>query len=202
MECQYCNKILANVSSLNQHITSSKKCRLSRGEDANSILIKELQNQIKELVFKNSQSNLVITEYNNCIKSKDEVITQLAQQLEQKDRTIDRLNRKKSRVQCPEQNVVYILTTPSLKKNNTYIVGKAINLTTRLSTYNKSEEHEVVYYKQCKDECLLNTTENVILSKLTQYKHQGNRDRFTLPKDTNISLFTDIFNNCVKFLND
>ena len=51
------------------------------------------------------------------------------------------------RVQYNEKNVIYILTTPSHKKEGKYILGKATNLTNRLSTYNKTDEHEVVYYQ-------------------------------------------------------
>jgi predicted flavoprotein YhiN len=48
------------------------------------------------------------------------------------------------RVQYEEKNVIYILTTRRMKKDRVYILGKATNLTSRLSTYNKSDEHEVV----------------------------------------------------------
>ena len=43
------------------------------------------------------------------------------------------------RVQYNEKNVIYILTTPSHKKEGKYILGKATNLTNRLSTYNKTD---------------------------------------------------------------
>ena len=42
------------------------------------------------------------------------------------------------RIQYKDQNVIYILTTPSHKKERKYILGKATNLTNRLSTYNKT----------------------------------------------------------------
>ncbi|MHA2029716.1 MAG: hypothetical protein ACW99Q_10025, partial [Candidatus Kariarchaeaceae archaeon] len=82
------------------------------------------------------------------------------------------------------------------------IIGKAINLTTRLSTYNKSDEHEVVYYKQCKDEHLLVTTETIILDKLKEYKENGNRDRITIPKDKTIQDIIDVINITISFIND
>ena len=46
-------------------------------------------------------------------------------------------------MQYKETNVIYILTTKLLKKERRYILGKATNLTNRLSTYNKSDEHDV-----------------------------------------------------------
>ena len=45
------------------------------------------------------------------------------------------------RVQYNEKNVIYILSTTSHKKEGKYILGKATNLTNRLSTYNKTDEH-------------------------------------------------------------
>ena len=45
-----------------------------------------------------------------------------------------------------------MLTTQDHKKRNIYIIGKATNLTERLSTYNKTCDHEVIYYKSCENE--------------------------------------------------
>jgi hypothetical protein len=56
------------------------------------------------------------------------------------------------RIQYEERNVVYILTTKLMKKERRYILGKATNLTSRLSVYNKSDEHEVMFYASCGDE--------------------------------------------------
>lgn len=62
----------------------------------------------------------------------------------------------------------------------------------RLGSYNKSPEHEVVYYKQCNKD-ILTTFENMVLIKLKEYKEQANRDRFVLPLEKDISFFTNIF---------
>jgi putative salt-induced outer membrane protein YdiY len=48
-----------------------------------------------------------------------------------------------------DTNLVYIVTDEYNKKNRTYIIGKAKNLTNRLSTYNKGTDYEVIYYKSC-----------------------------------------------------
>ena len=55
--------------------------------------------------------------------------------------------KKQPRTQYAEKHVIYILTTKLLKTERRYILGKATNLTNRLSTYNKTDEHEVIYYK-------------------------------------------------------
>ena len=100
----------------------------------------------------------------------------------------------------PEKNVVYILTTQLLKNERRYIMGKATNLTNRLSTYNKTDEHEVVYYQECPDQEKMGMIETIIFSKLDQYREQANRERFILPDNTDISLFVDVIRQCIDFL--
>ena len=55
--------------------------------------------------------------------------------------------KKQKREIYTDSNVIYMLTTQDHKKRNIYIIGKATNLTERLSTYNKTCDHEVIYYK-------------------------------------------------------
>jgi hypothetical protein len=43
--------------------------------------------------------------------------------------------------------------------------------------------------------------ENIILDKLKPYQEKANRDRFILPIDKEINLFTDIFDETVSFVN-
>ena len=77
----------------------------------------------------------------------------------------DSFIKKQQRKNYPDRNVIYMLTTEDNKKKRNYIIGtvgicrlvapslklgdKATNLTQRLSGYNKTAEHEVVYYKTC-----------------------------------------------------
>ena len=56
---------------------------------------------------------------------------------------------------------------------------KTSNLQNRLSSYNKTSEHEVIYYKECNKEHL-NLIELNVLSKLKNYQEKANRDRFIL----------------------
>ncbi len=102
------------------------------------------------------------------------------------------------RIQYEEKYVVYILTTQLMKKDRRYILGKATNLTSRLSVYNKSDEHEVVYYKGCGEETM-GCVENMVFQYLKQYREQANRERFILPENEEIDLFSDIINQSIKF---
>ncbi len=107
---------------------------------------------------------------------------------------------KQRRVEYPERNVIYMLTTEDHLRRRTYIIGKAKNLTQRLSTYNKTCDHTVVHYRECKNEDDMDTAETIILNKLREYREQANRDRFILPEEKEVSFFTDIIENCVSFL--
>ena len=104
------------------------------------------------------------------------------------------------RAQYKERNVIYILTTALMKKERRYILGKASNLTSRLSVYNKSDEHEVVYYQSCGDEETMGCVETMVFQYLKEYREQANRERFILPKTEEIKLFTNIINKSVEFL--
>ena len=80
----------------------------------------------------------------------------------------DMVLKKQKRTEYPDSNVIYLLTTEDHKKRRTYIIGKAKNLTTRLGTYNKTCDHEVVYYKECKTEKHMNLSEEIILLMLEE----------------------------------
>ena len=107
---------------------------------------------------------------------------------------------KQRRIEYPERNVIYMLTTDDHLQRRTYIIGKAKNLTSRLSTYNKTCDHTVVHYRECKSEEDMETAETMILSKLRDYREQANRDRFILPSEKEVSYFTQSIDACVNFL--
>ena len=108
--------------------------------------------------------------------------------------------KKQPRIQYNERNVVYILTTSNMKKERRYILGKATNLTSRLSVYNKSDEHEVVYYQECPDEEKMSVVETLVFCKLNDYREQANRERFLLPEGGKIDLFIDTIKDCINFV--
>ena len=108
--------------------------------------------------------------------------------------------KKQPRTQFDEKNVVYILTTANMKKERRYILGKATNLTSRLSVYNKSDEHEVIYYQECPDEGRMNIVESLVFCKLNEYREQANRERFLLPEGTTIDFFSNTIRECIAFI--
>jgi hypothetical protein len=125
--------------------------------------------------------------------------------LKEKDEQIKLLQnicmKKQKRTDYPEKNVIYILTTEENKKNRNYIIGKAETLKNRLGSYNKTAEHEVIYYKECKSKEHMNIIESTVLLKLNEYREKANRDRFILPVEKDISLFTSIIDQSIHFFN-
>jgi len=108
--------------------------------------------------------------------------------------------KKRGRTKYEDQNVIYILTTPGLKKERRYILGKATNLTNRLSTYNKTDEHEVVFYSSCPNKEKMSLVEGMVFDKLEVYREQANRERFILPVDRKIDLFSGTIKKCIDFV--
>ena len=128
---------------------------------------------------------------------------ELQKEVKDKDIKINLLTKKyvkkQPRLEITERNVIYILTTKSMRKERRYILGKATNLTSRLSTYNKTDEHEIVYYQGCEDEDTMGTVETMVFNKLKKYREQANRERFVLPPDQDISLFVETIKSCIEF---
>jgi hypothetical protein len=125
-------------------------------------------------------------------------------EMREKDNRIKRLESvclsKQRRVVYPERNVIYMLTTDDHRQRRTYIIGKAKNLTNRLSTYNKTCDHTVVHYRECKNEDDMDAAETMVLTKLRSYREKANRDRFILPDDKDDSFFTRTIDECIRFL--
>ena len=89
-----------------------------------------------------------------------------------------------------------------MKKERRYILGKAENLTNRLSTYNKTDEHEVIYYKGCGDEDKMKIVESMVFQRLKDYREQANRERFVLPEGKEIDIFIDAINKSIEFVSE
>ncbi len=109
--------------------------------------------------------------------------------------------KKQKRNNYPDKNVIYLITNELNIKKRIYIIGKAVNLKDRLSTYNKSSEHQVIYYKSCKTEEQMELVEKMVLNKLDEFREKANRDRFILPFEQDINYFINIISTCIDFFN-
>jgi hypothetical protein len=148
---------------------------------------------IRELFTKGNVSvNLkLLKEKENIIKDRDRRIKIL------EDLTLKR----HARTKYSDSNVVYIITDDKNKKDRKYIIGSTIDLTDRLSTYNKDSEYEVIYYKGFENEEIMKKAEQMVILKLRKYQEKANRDRFILPAGENIKLFTDPIDKAFDYFN-
>ena len=107
--------------------------------------------------------------------------------------------RKKNNTENKE-NVVYILTTKLLESQRRYILGKAQNMKKRLTTYNKTDEHIVIYTVGCSSITNMNALETLIINKLSNFRECGNRERVILPENKTIDYFINIFDECYNIM--
>lgn len=197
-KCEYCNKEFSAKPRLCYHLQT---CNLRQ-----NIIVKDKDNRIRELEEKllESEERIKNIEQKHLVELQNKLQEIAIIAIEQKNEVISNMIKKYVKKQPRQQfdcsNVIYILTTSSLKKDRRYILGKAKNLTSRLSTYNKTDEHEVIYYQDCQDEETMNTLEPLVFKKLSEYREQANREMFILPDNSNINLFIDTIKNCFEFL--
>jgi len=106
------------------------------------------------------------------------------------------------RVQYKDRNVIYIITSKFHLQTRTYMIGKAVNLTDRVSSYNRTMDHEVVYYKACNNACQMRVVELMVLMILDRYREVKCRDRFTLPEGKDLTVFTKPIEDVINLLKD
>jgi CHAD domain-containing protein len=58
----------------------------------------------------------------------------------------------------------------------------------------------VVFYQECPDEETMGMVETMVFQKLKEYREQANRERFILPKEDKIYIFSDTIKECLEFL--
>ena len=114
----------------------------------------------------------------------------------------DKFVNRQNRVQYKDKNCIYILTSDVHLEKRIYIIGESVDLTHRLTSYNKTLEHHVIYVKSCKSIEHMHVVEKMVLYKLDKYREKANRDRFILPLDKDISFFINIINKAIEWFED
>ena len=153
--------------------------------------------------------NFRLQEYKDkLIKNQDEISLIQRESLETQKKNQEALYRAQEKIEHltsllprqrrihQEENVVYLITTEFLKKNDTYIIGRAVSFANRLSSYDKTCPHEVIHFRECLSREDMNATEQMILRSLFKYRDVSNHDRFKGTKQ----FFIDIIDSCTNFL--
>ena len=91
------------------------------------------------------------------------------------------------------KNVVYILTTPDIKKERKYIIGKTKNLSNIL-------DYEVIYLQECLNEENMNISKIIIFNKLKKYREHIDKEIFILPNERDIEYFKDLIKKVIEFV--
>jgi prophage antirepressor-like protein len=158
----------------------------------------EYQLKLKELEEEKLKIQRELEDRQNELEEKENEIEKKSNRI----KLLEKKNMKKSVRTETGKNVVYIITNNYLIKERIYIVGRAVDLANRLSSYNKNAEHQVVYQRECNNAKQMALIEELILCKLDEYRECANRDRFILSEECDISLFTDIMDKCCDLFND
>ena len=81
------------------------------------------------------------------------------------------------------KNVVYIVTTEYKEAQGHYKIGKAQDLQKRLSVYNTTDKHEVIYSTSCKTKKKMDLLEQIIHDKLEDKRIEPNKEWFLSEED-------------------
>jgi hypothetical protein len=109
------------------------------------------------------------------------------------------LQRQKRETFDENTNVVYVVTTEYKESQNLYKIGKTKDLQKRLSTYNTTEKHEVVYNTSCQDSQTMNLLEKMVHKKLNKYRVEPNHEWFKSEED-DCDFFIKTIEECKKYL--
>ena len=94
------------------------------------------------------------------------------------------------------KNVVYIVTTDVKEANGHYKIGKAQDLQKRMSTYNTTCKHEVIYNTSCKTKKKMNLLEQIVHDRLESKRVEPNKEWFESEEDAED--FIKIIEECKK----
>ena len=81
------------------------------------------------------------------------------------------------------KNVIYIVTTEYKEAQGHYKIGKAQDLQKRLSVYNTTDKHEVIYNTSCKNKKSMDLLEQIVHMKLEDKRVEPNKEWFLSDED-------------------
>jgi hypothetical protein len=97
------------------------------------------------------------------------------------------------------KNVVYIVTTEYKEAQGHYKIGKTQDLQKRMSVYNTSEKHEVIYSTSCKNKKSMDLLEQLVHMKLEDKRIEPNKEWFESEEDAED--FIKVIDDCKKLNN-
>jgi hypothetical protein len=176
------------------------KAETKKADEVHDYYIK-LEELLQETV--NEETNELRLQLDNKEQEKMKIEQEMLR-IEEENKILIRKYVKKTKEIIDSKNVVYLMTTDEGEIKREYVVGKSIDLDHRKNTYdhNKLHDFKVVYYVSCKDTKLMDILEPTVLMKLEKYRCKAGRDVFLLPESADITLFTNIYDECFNFYKD
>jgi len=176
------------------------KAGTKKADEVHDYYIK-LEELLQETV--NEETNELRLQLDNKEQEKMKIEQEMLR-IEEENKNLIRKYVKKTKEIIDSKNVVYLMTTDEGEIKREYVVGKSIDLDHRKNTYdhNKLHDFKVVYYVSCKDTKLMDILEPTVLMKLEKYRCKAGRDVFLLPESADITLFTNIYDECFNFYKD
>jgi hypothetical protein len=157
--------------------------------------------------------------YEFMLKSKVDIRDDNIKELEKKIESLDTLDKEnkllKTKIKLLEskvlqkqprevyensKNVIYIVTTEYKETLSHYKIGKAFDLQNRLSVYNTTDKHIVIYYTQCSDKETMNLLEKLVHKKLNGKRIEPNKEWFL--SEDNAEDFIKVIDECKQMLCD
>jgi MSV199 domain len=170
--------------------------------------INEQTNELCEQIrVKNDESERKDIELRRIEEEKERILEEKnieMQAIKEEKEKLEKKYIKPPKMTVDQKNVVYLITTDEGEKNREYAVGKSFSLSKRIEEYNNNKIHDfkVAYYVSLKSPDMMDIVETTVLMKLDEYKSKANRDVYRLPESCDLKIFTDIFDECVKFFED
>ena len=97
------------------------------------------------------------------------------------------------------KNVVYIVTTEYKEAQGHYKIGKAQDLQKRMSVYNTTDKHEVIYSTSCKTKKKMDLLEQIVHDKLEDKRIEPNKEWFLSEEDADD--FIKVIEECKQLVN-
>jgi len=97
------------------------------------------------------------------------------------------------------KNVVYVVTTDVKEANGHYKIGKAQDLQKRMSVYNTTDKHEVIYSTSCKTKKNMDILETVVHNRLEDKRVEPNKEWFESEEDAEDLI--KVIEECKKVVN-
>jgi len=222
--CDICNAKLSTRYNLNKH-KKSIVCQLIQKENKYSDTIKNLNDKLKNLenkVFiyesqldekdlenkvlkeKLKEYKIILEAVFNPVKNDNNKVKinnlNINNDIEDRIKNLENkvIQRMKRESYENNNNVIYIVTTEHKKELGHYKIGKTQDLKKRLSTYNTTDTHEVIYNISCKNKNNMDLLEKIIHLRLDEHRIEQNKEWFL--SNDNANDFIKIIDECKNFI--